>query len=48
MLLAKGDGTGTEERLETIVVVKEKEQSPELVVIPNYVLRGNVTLGLKD
>jgi len=37
--LAKENGTGTEERLETVVAVKEKDQSPESVVIPNYVLK---------
>ena len=39
MPLAKDNGTGTEERLETVVAVKEKDQSPESVVIPNYVLK---------
>lgn len=47
--LAKGSGTGTEQRLETIVAVKEKEESPASVVIPDYVLKtyGSNT-GLRD
>lgn len=34
MLLASGGGIGREKKLEAIVIV-EREQGPELVVIPN-------------
>lgn len=49
MPLAKGSGTGTEQRLETIVAVKEKEQSPASVVSPDSVLKTyGSNPGLRD
>lgn len=42
MLLARGHQVGTREKSEIIVIVWEKDQAPELVVMPNYTLRRTV------
>lgn len=51
MLMAGGRWVGTREKSEIIVIVWEKEQTPELVVMPNYSLRitvGVTLVRLKD